>query len=160
MNCPFHRLATILALLGICTSTVLAAAPTTSRDLSLTKDRQLQGQVVNVQGQGVAGLEVEISAANGLRRVVKTDKEGKFSFTKVEGGLYQLAAAGRGGLVRVWRSDLAPPKAHDGALIIQGDEVARGEFLGGNGFFSNPLCLTLLVAGAIAIPLALDNDGS
>lgn len=159
MSRLYRQLGATLALLGIC-STTLAAGPA-SRDLSLTRDGLLRGQVLTAEGQAVKGATVVLSKIGQPALSVKTAENGKFQFAGVAPGVYQLASAGRGGTVRVWNSELAPPKAHDGALIVSGD-VARGKFFGGEGgMFSNPLCLTLIVAAAIAIPLALaDDDGS
>ena len=157
MSRLYRQLGATLALLGIC-STTLAAGPA-SRDLSLSRDGSLRGQVLTAEGQAVAGTEVVLTKTGQAPVAVKTAKDGKFEFNGVAPGIYQLASQGRGGTVRVWNSEIAPPKAHDGALIVTGD-VARGQFFGGEGgIFSNPLCLTLIVAAAIAIPLALNDDG-
>ena len=147
-----------LALIGILSSTAVAAAPA-SRDLALSEAGQLRGQVYQGNGQTLASKTVSLLKHGEQKPVqVTTDAKGQFAIANVEPGLYHLVCDGHGGAVRVWKHELAPPKSHDAAMIVVG-EVERGKF--GNGFWSNPLWLTGLVAAAIAIPLALsDSSGS
>ena len=160
MNQRFQRLGAMLALLATFTTTAVAAAPPASRDLVLSSQGELRGQVYSNSGQPKASTValVRHGAPKGTKpTLVETDDAGKFSVANVTPGVYDLICEGHGGTVRVWDNKLAPPKAHDAAMIVVG-KVERGQFPWGGGFWSNPLWLTGLVAAAIAIPLALSDD--
>jgi hypothetical protein len=64
---------------------------------------------------------------------------------------------------RLWAEQTAPPAANDGVLVVHGDDAVRGNSCnpcGGGllGVLANPWVLAAIVAAAIAIPLALDDD--
>jgi hypothetical protein len=106
--------------------------------------------------------------------VTETDREGRFAVTGLKPGVYELHLAQGGGAYRVWAPRTAPPAAEQGVLLVQDSRVVRG--LGGDvgkdggkggkgglgggyfGWLANPWVLGGLVAAAIAIPLALDDD--
>ncbi|MCA9178603.1 MAG: carboxypeptidase regulatory-like domain-containing protein [Planctomycetales bacterium] len=147
-----HHVAVIAALLGVATWQAAIAAEPVTRDLALTQDGSLQGQVFTSAGQPHTDAQVLLVAQNGAPRAATTDANGKFQFAGVQPGVYHLASAGHGGMVRVWQARQAPPNAHDAALIATGP-IQRGQ----GGAWNNPLWMTGLVALAIALPLTLAN---
>lgn len=149
-----------LATLGLCLPQVaFAASPAANPpvvDIALADGGVLQGQVVDLQGSGVAGVPVSVKSQD--REIVRTTttEGGQFSVQGLRGGVYQLAAGQGQGVYRMWAANTAPPSAQKNVIVYtQGG--------GGGGlkmFLSNPIVIAGLVATAIAVPVALANTGS
>jgi hypothetical protein len=108
------------------------------------------------QGQPMARVAVRLAVSGQAPAVAHTNDQGVFEFAQVKAGVYQLGTEQGMATVRAWAPNTAPPNARPGALLVHGNpEVLRGQ-LGGIG---GPILLGVLVATAIALPLALD-DGS
>lgn len=73
-----------------------------------------------------------------------------------KGGVYILSDGERSVMVRAWTNAAAPPSANTGILMVSDQNVTRGA-LGDNLELG---VLSLGVAAAIAIPLALADDAS
>jgi hypothetical protein len=73
-----------------------------------------------------------------------TDKNGMYSFKNVKGGVYNMSSGNTEGIFRVWTEKTAPPTAKEHALLVMGENGARGQF--GN---IDPT-LVVLTAGVIA----------
>jgi len=151
-----------LATLGLCLPQVaFAASPTPTPpvvDIALADGGVLHGQVVDLQGSGVAGVPVSVKAQD--REIVRTTSTdgGRFSVKGLRGGVYQLAAGQGQGVYRMWAANTAPPSAQKNVIVY-----TQGECCGGGGlkmFLSNPIVIAGLIATAIAVPVALANNGS
>ncbi len=106
----------------------LATAPAQGAvDVALTGSGVLLGQVVDSQGQPLAGVPVTIEQAGRQLAIAPTDAEGYFAFRGVHGGVYQLSAAEGGGSYRTWVPGTAPPQAQQGALVVAGHDLVRGQ---------------------------------
>ena len=131
-------------------------------DVALRPGGVLQGQVVDPQGVPAAATRVVLAQEGKPTAATQTDAQGRFAFTGLKGGVYQLATAQGGGMYRLWTPGAAPPAAHADALVVSGGTVVRGGM--GNGgvlsFLANPWVLGAMVAAAIAIPLALDHNNN
>lgn len=155
------RMIIALLVLGFCLpkAPILAAerpnqlAP---RDVALQKDGILLGQVIDDQGLPQANVPVTLMhngrpIGNGV-----TNENGYFAFKGLKGGVYQLAAANGVASYRVWQSDLAPPNAAPGAVVVANQDLSRGQMGGRLGMFlSRPLVIAGVIAAAIAIPVAI-----
>ncbi len=131
----------------------------TARDVALGAGGTLRGQVVDGQGVAQAAARVAVVKDNQLVTLANTDKAGEFTVSNLSGGVYQIATEKGAGVYRLWAPRTAPPAASDSALVVANGEVVRGNFDGSwLGFLANPWVLAGLVAAAIAIPLALDDD--
>jgi hypothetical protein len=90
---------------------------------------------------------------------VRTDAEGRFEFAGAKVGTYQVVSHGAAGSYRVWDAASAPQTVKQGVIHTVDPQVARGASSGGLfGLLSNPLVLAGVIAAAIAIPLAVDDD--
>ena len=152
-----------LATLGLCLPQVaFAASPTPTPpvlDIALTDGGVLHGQVVDLQGSGVAGVPVSVKAQNQEVIRTTTTEGGRFSVKGLRGGVYQLAAAQGQGVYRMWAANTAPPSAQKNAIVYTQGECSSG--CGGlKMFLSNPIVIAALIATAIAVPVALANSGS
>jgi hypothetical protein len=122
----------------------------------------LLGQVVTPENAPVPGQNVTLLSGGRQVATSTTDAGGHFAFQGLKRGVYQLAAAQNFRAYRVWTPESAPPAAQQGALIVVGSDIVRGQN-GARAFrnvMANPLVLAGLVATAIAVPIAVSSDHS
>jgi hypothetical protein len=105
------------------------------RDLSLTADGLLQGQVSNAKKAASTGAVVSIRQTTDRKEVhrSKTDDKGRFEVRGLKPGVYYIVAGTGHGLYRVWASKMAPPKALKAAKIISDTTLIRGQQGGPQG---------------------------
>lgn len=99
------------------------------RDLSLTKDGVLEGQVSNAKKAASSGVVVSVRQVKERKEVgrVKTNNKGQFQVRGLKPGTYYIVAGTGHGLYRVWASGIAPPKALKSARIISDKTLVRGQ---------------------------------
>jgi len=97
------------------------------RDLSLTKDGVLQGQVSDAKKAASRGVVVSIRKERKEVYRTKTDDQGRFEVRDLKPGTYYVVAGTGHGLYRVWASNVAPPKALTAARIISDKSLVRGQ---------------------------------
>ena len=131
-----------------------------TRDVALTADGKLRGQVVNQQGVVQAKMPVVLSQRGQPVAAVRTDDAGKFELAQLRGGVYQLHTTGGVGSYRVWTNHTAPPSAVGKVLLTHDEAVAMGQRRGGKimGLLTNPWVIGGVVATAIAVPVAIHNS--
>ncbi|MDA1050458.1 MAG: carboxypeptidase-like regulatory domain-containing protein [Planctomycetota bacterium] len=169
----FKTFTVMLACTALLAGQTAQAASPIIRDIALQPGGILNGQVLNEQAVAQGQAKVAVVHKGKPLTVTETDKDGRFVVTGLEPGVYELHLAQGGGAYRVWAPRTAPPAAEQGVLLVQDNRVVRG--LGGDigkggagpskggghfGWLANPWVLGALVAAAIAIPLALDDDAS
>ncbi len=168
----FQQSVVALACLGMLISPTFAGqAPrgTSIPDVKMTAGG-VEGAVVNANRAESAGSRVVILHRGEVKAQVKTDKNGRFRVENLKGGVYQFRTEQGGGAFRLWAERTAPPKAATKLLIVEQGKVVRGIF-GHDGHgtghggqimnaLSNPWVLAGIVAVAVAVPLALDDDDS
>ena len=137
----------------------IGANPSITVDVSAREDH-LQGQVVSPQGQPRGA--VQIVAMRGAEVVASTvtDESGRFELGPISGGEYTIATSEGAIAVRIWAEGTAPPSAQNGLLVVAGDGVMRAQFGVLPFGLSNPWVLASLTAGAIILPIVLDDDAS
>jgi hypothetical protein len=156
--------AIVLACFGmIVPERVLAATPTSPQplvhDVALGTNGTLSGQVVDSQGLPLAGTDVTVWQNENQVAAVKADVNGNFAIAGLRSGVHHVAAGQSVDVYRFWAPNTAPPAAGKQALLVGDQTVARGNFGGGIiRFITNPWVLAGIVAAAIAIPIAVNND--
>lgn len=156
---------TLLAAVGLClpaTALATSQAKTGPKDVKLTQAGDLIGQVVDAQGQVIAGKSVVIQHKNHLVAAPTTDKNGYFAVKAVQPGVYRIASMKGVADYRVWTQETAPPKAAAGALLVEGKEIIRGQMNGMalRNLLANPFVVAGIVATAVAVPVAIHNSKS
>lgn len=141
-------------------------------DVALGQDGTLQGQLVDPQGQPVAGAVIKAQAGGRDVATAKTGKDGRFAIQGLRGGNYTLVAGNCGGTFRAWKAGTAPPSAHAAVLLVRGDELARGNMGGGYGGGGGPvvgggagalgpgLLMLGVIGGIVAGGIAAQDDES
>lgn len=97
-------------------------------DLLLTKDGTMTGRVCDSTGKLVEGAKVELKQNNKSIGNTVASKEGQFSFKDLKGGIYHVRSGNTEGVYRVWTRPTAPPAAKEQALLVLGENGARGQF--------------------------------
>lgn len=148
----------MLACAGLLAGQTLQAAGPVIGDIALQPGGVLNGQVLNEQAVVQGQAKVAVVYKGKPLTVTETDKEGRFVLAGLEPGVYELHLAQGGGVFRVWAPRTAPPAAEQGVLLVQDSRVVRLQNGGNFGWLANPWVLGGIVALAIALPLALDDD--
>jgi hypothetical protein len=112
-------------------------------DLALTAGGTMSGRVVDHSGNVIEGAKVVLKQGNKEIGQTVTNNEGTYSFKNVKGGVYQVSSGNTDGVFRVWSEKSAPPTAKGHALLMMGENGARGQF------GSVDPTLVLLTAGVI-----------
>ena len=132
------------------------------RDVALQGPGTLQLQVVSRSGQPIPGLPVWLhaDASEAAGRMALSDGLGRVAYDGVLGGAYLIRCGNQLQPVRVWTAQAAPPIAVSQLLVVQEDEVLRAQQPFCNLLGQEPIMIAVLVAAAIAIPIAVHNSGS
>jgi hypothetical protein len=150
-----------------------------SLDIALSQGGMLSGQVVNAEGQPLAGEAVVVKSGGKEIARCQSGKDGSFRIANLKGGSVEVAAVRVAGNCRLWAPGTAPPAAQTGLLVVAEGDVVRGQHMGrnvpgrsnrggvrGHGggllglMIDHPLVTAGAVGAAIAIPLAVSNDES
>ncbi len=127
-------------------------------DIALAGSGQLSGMVLNLHGQPTD--EFDVTAVQDGRQIasVTPDKQGRFHIDGLHGGLFQVTAGSNAYICRGWAAGTAPPIARQQLLIVPEGIVQRGQRPFSDLFFADPVLIGLVVAAAIAIPIAIHNS--
>ncbi|MBN2475484.1 MAG: carboxypeptidase regulatory-like domain-containing protein [Pirellulales bacterium] len=159
----FRTVVVCLAVVGLCVPQLaLAATPKpVTTNVQLATGGVMLGQVVTPEHAAVAGATVSLTADGKQLATGKTDCNGHFAFNGLHQGAYRVAAANGHRDVRVWSPGVAPPAVQSGVLVVAGGDTVRAQDGGGlMGFVTSPLGLGLIVATAVAVPVAIHNSKS
>jgi hypothetical protein len=131
------------------------------QDIALQDRGILAGTVLNQNGAPCGAVPVTVSRQGEIVARTETNASGQFAVPGLSGGLYEVQTPIASNVYRLWAPRTAPPAAQALALITPNDAVVRAQLHNGGsalGWLANPWVLAAVVAAAIAIPLALDDD--
>jgi hypothetical protein len=123
----------------------------------LDEDGALRGRLSDASGKPLAHHTIVLHQGGKLLAQTRSDDSGEFAFERVVGGVYQLAAGTSTVFCRAWTSKAAPPLAGDQVTMVASSQVVRGQQPFG-AVLSKPLLVGLIIAAAIAIPVAICNS--
>jgi hypothetical protein len=138
-------------------------------DVALGVSGTLQGAIVDNSGKPIRGASVVIAQAGKVLQEAKTNQEGRFEFSGVRQGVYQVASHAQAQNYRTWQPEGAPPHAKKGVVHVMPEELVRGgEPVFGGGGLSSIVTHPLLIAGVVvttavvigAVALSDDDDAS
>jgi hypothetical protein len=128
-------------------------------DVGLDTNGRLTGQVLDGQGRPLANEPVAIQSINGpMKLQTTTDAQGRFLVDSISAGTFQILSRNGCTICRCWTSKAAPPSAQKEVLVVSGNPVERGQKPISEFFYSTPVLFGLIVAAAIAIPIAIHNS--
>src|SRR5262249_18734878 len=113
-------------------------------DVVLTAGGTLSGRVVDHSGKALEGAKVTLRQDSNEMATTLTNKQGVYSFKGLKSGTYGISSGNTDGTFRVWSEKAAPPAAKEHALLVMGENGARGQF-----GCCDPCCI-ILTAGVIA----------
>ena len=134
------------------TNIPVASAPVVS-DVALQSGNTLQGQIVDDQGQPVAGAPVSLLQKQQEVAKATTAPDCSFQVSGVKGGVYRVVTLQGDGNYRAWPQSSAPPSAKPKIVLTQ-NSSGPGPIV---RVLTSPLAICAIVATAIAVPVALAN---
>ena len=139
-----------------------------SSDIVLAEKGVLVGRVVNAQGQPMPMAPVSLRTGGKEIARPHTDQDGRFKVSSLKGGIYEVVSPGHQRVYRFWAPRTAPPAAQHGITLVSHGDVIRGQYgpPSPGGMFSamgqkiaeHPIFTAGLIATAVAVPIALDED--
>lgn len=99
-------------------------------DVALQGGGVLQGQLLDKSGKAKADATVVVAQKGEAVVVAMTDKQGRFSVSGMQGGVYQIESEHAQGIYRLWAPKTAPPAAKSAVLMVVDESVVRGQSLG------------------------------
>ncbi len=127
-------------------------------DVVLAPGGQLRGLVLNLHGQPADSVSVMVVQNGKQVASVTPDKQGRFLVPGLRGGVFQVSAGKNTYLCRGWVAGTEPPIARKQLLIVPDGVLERGQRPFGDLFFADPVMLGLVIAAAVAIPIAVSNS--
>ena len=110
---------------------------------------------MDARGQGLPGRPVVVRQAGRETRQVVSDDQGCFSVEPIHGGACHVVSADAASVCRCWAANTAPPSAAEQLTLVSQQRVERGQSPVHELY--TPILVSLVVAAAIAIPLAVHN---
>jgi hypothetical protein len=131
-------------------------------DVALTPQSALRGRVVDHSGAPQSHREVVVRQGQTIVARTSTDRAGEFTVANLKGGAYEVASGATVGHYRLWTDQAAPPKTGEQALLVLGENGARGQFgmIGDGTMIIFATAIAALILGIIALDEANENDGS
>lgn len=125
-----------------------STAVTRIPDLVMTDGTTVTGRVCNHTGKFLEGAKVQLKQDNKTISSTVTDKDGVYSFKGVKSGVYHMSSGNTEGVFRVWTEKTAPPTAKEHALLVMGENGARGQF---GSIDPTLVVLTAGIIGSVAV---------
>lgn len=126
-------------------------------DVRLDDDGSLNGRLLDPAGAPLAGQTILLQQAGKTLSQSRSGERGEFSFDAVRAGFYQVTIGASAVACRVWTGYAAPPAATGQLAIVTHPDVIRGQ-QPISSLLSHPLFVGLIIAAAIAIPVAIHNS--
>lgn len=140
------------------TGSTAAATRPVIRDVALGKNGSMTGQLLDGQGQTRPNQMVVVQRQGGDLHKTQTDNDGRFVVNGLTGGTYYVATVDSAAFCRCWTERTAPPAAKHDLLLVSGEGIQRGQRPFGDMLFSAPVLIALVIAAAVAIPIAVHNS--
>ncbi len=97
-------------------------------DIALQKGGILVGRLTSKKGELRDAKKIVVRQNNKTVAEVTTGKNGQFMVEGLQGGIYEIASDQGAGSFRAWSAGTAPPSAKQFAVLIDSDEVVRGQW--------------------------------
>lgn len=133
--------------------TIKIARPGTAADVTLSEKGEFTGAVYDHNGKALEGAEVVVRQGDKVIAKSMTNDRGLFTVAHVEAGAYEVKSGNTEGLFQVWEQSTAPESAKDHALLVMGENGARGQFgaMGGGVIIIAAAVIASLIISAITL---------
>ncbi|MCP4172601.1 MAG: carboxypeptidase regulatory-like domain-containing protein [Fuerstiella sp.] len=136
-----HTLLTRVACSAVCfgvllSGPVMAGARGIIKDIQLSADGTLYGQVAAPEGRPISEAIVQLKYQGSPIAATKSNTDGRFAISGVRGGAHEVVIGALRTPVRLWARGTAPKGAKPGLVIVSKNTVVRGQDYDQNG---NPI---------------------
>lgn len=139
-----HTLLTKAASIAVCFGILLsgpasafgALNPGDIRDVELSEDGTLYGQVFTSSGHAVGQAQVELRYQGTPIARTASVADGQFAIAGVRGGVHELAVGSMTTQVRLWKHGSAPQGALPSMVVSGSENVVRGQAV---DMYGNPI---------------------
>ena len=141
-------------------SAIKVVPASTIFDVRLGADGKFQGRVVDHSGTPIEGAKVEVKRGSMVVAQSVTDRDGVYSVKNLSTGQYNVRAGATEGTYRFWSDETAPPSAKSQALLVMGENGARGQYgvMDLNGIIVATSVAVALAASITALVIASDAN--
>ncbi len=128
-----HTLFTRVTSLAVCLGVLLSGPVTMAgdsgiiKDVELSKDGVLYGQVYTPQGQAVPNAVVQLRYQGTAVAAARCNTEGQFAINGVRGGAHEVVVGPLRNPVRLWSAGAAPKVATKGIVVAVDETIVRGQ---------------------------------
>ena len=175
-----HTLLTKVASIAVCfgvllSGPVMAGSKGIIKDIELTRNGTLVGQVFTPEGRTVADAPVTLRYQGTSIAAARSNADGRFLIEGVRGGAHELVVGALNHPVRLWANGTAPKNATRAAVVSADEKIVRGqetyyedEYAGGPIYGGGPSgfgmldVITLATVGSAvgALVVGIDNRNS
>lgn len=130
-----HTLLTKAASIAVCFGILLsgpasafgAVDPSAVRDIELSEDGTLYGQVFTSEGRTVGQAIIELRHQGTPVARTESVADGQFAISGVRGGVHEVTVGSMKTPVRLWQHGTAPQGAVSGLVVSGSENVVRGQ---------------------------------
>lgn len=157
------KIASIAVCFGILLSgPVMAGSKGTIKDVELTKDGTLYGQIYTPEGRVVPNATIQLRYQGKSVAAARSNEQGRFAISGVRGGAHDVVVGAVHSPVRLWANGAAPQVATQGIVVAADETIIRGQ----DGYYESPSgfgmldVITLATVGAAvgALVVGIDNN--
>ena len=168
-----HTTLTKAASLAVCfgvlmSGPVMAGVDSVIRDVELSKDGTLYGQVYTPEGQPISSAAVQLKFNGKPVAATNSNSQGRFAITGVRGGAHEVTVGAVTSPVRLWKSGTAPQHATRGLTVAGNETIIRAQSYDpycdtcpppSSGFgMLDVITLATVGASAASLVIAIDNN--
>lgn len=139
-----------------------------ARDIELSREGALTGQLLTSEGHAVADTAVSLKYQGQVVATAVTGENGQFLITGVRGGAHEMTVGSITNPVRLWKNGTAPEGAAEAVVIAADETVIRGQEYDGYGACPPPassgfglidvVTLAMLGTSTAALIVAIDTN--
>ena len=127
-----HTLLTKVTNVAVCfgillSGPVMAGSNGIIKDVELTADGTLIGQIVSPEGHVFPDATVQLRYQGAAVAAARSNADGMFSVSGVRGGAHEVVVGTLRSPVRLWSNGTAPHGATQGIMISANETVVRGQ---------------------------------
>ena len=163
-----HTLLTKVASVAVCfgvllSGPVMAGANGIIKDVELSKDGVLYGQVYTPTGQVVPNAVVKLQYQGKAVAAARSNEKGQFAISGVRGGAHEVVVGPLRNPVRLWAHGSAPKSATRGIVLPVDEAIVRGQECDDcaptSGFgMLDVITLATVGASVGALVISIDNN--
>ncbi|MEQ9409000.1 MAG: carboxypeptidase-like regulatory domain-containing protein [Fuerstiella sp.] len=123
-----HKVTSLAVCFGVLLSgPVMAGGSGIIKDVELSQEGVLYGQIYSSQGQVVPNAVVQLRYQGAAVAAARSNTQGQFAISGVRGGAHEVVVGPLRSPVRLWAVGAAPKSATKGIVVAIDETVVRGQ---------------------------------